>query len=38
MGIDEKETNIRNKLVRGKFSAAFMIQCMTAIGLTELRL
>jgi len=38
MGIDEKEANIRNKLARGKFSAAFMIQCMTAIGLNELRL
>jgi len=38
MGIDEKEANIRNKLARGKFSAAFLIQCLTAIGQSELRL
>ncbi len=38
MGIDEKEVNIRNKMARGKFSAAFMIQCMEAINLRELRL
>ena len=38
MGIDEKEANIRNKLARGKFSAAFMIQCLTAIGVKELRI
>lgn len=36
--IGEKEVNIRNKLSRGKFSAAFLIQSMEAIGLTELRL
>lgn len=38
MGIDEKDANIRNKLVRGKFNAAFMIQCMEAIGLSEIRI
>lgn len=38
MGIDEKEANIRNKLARGKFSAAFLIQCLTAIGISEIRL
>ena len=37
MGIDEKEANTRNKLARGKFSAAFMIQCLEAIGVKELR-
>ena len=37
MGIDEKEANIRNKLARGKFSAAFLIQCMEAIELREIR-
>lgn len=37
MGIDEKEVNIRNKLARGKFSAAFLIQCMDAIELREIR-
>ena len=38
MGIEEKEVNVRNKLSRGKFTAAFLLQCLTAIGITELRL
>lgn len=38
MGITEKEVNIANKLSRGKFSATFMLQCLTAIGVTDLRL
>lgn len=38
IGINEKEVNVRNKLSRGKFSAAFMLQCLTAIGSKELRL
>ena len=37
IGVDEKEANIRNKLARGKFSAAFLIQCLTAVGQKELR-
>ncbi|GIT88972.1 DUF6471 domain-containing protein [Roseobacter sp. OBYS 0001] len=36
--IDEKEVNIRNKLSRGKFSAAFLSRSLAAIGLSELRL
>jgi len=38
IGIEEKEVNIRNKLARGKFSAAFMVQCLHAIGVRDLRL
>lgn len=38
IGISEKEVNVRNKLSRGKFSAAFMLQCLTAIGTAHLRL
>jgi hypothetical protein len=38
MGINEKEANIANKLARGKFSAAFMMQCLEAIEVSELRL
>jgi len=34
MGIEEKEANVRNKIGRGKFSAAFMAECMDAIGAT----
>ncbi len=36
--IGDKEVNIRNKLSRGKFSAAFLLQCLNAIGATDLRL
>jgi hypothetical protein len=36
--IGDKEVNIRNKLSRGKFSAAFMIQCLESLGQTSLRL
>ena len=38
IGVDEKEVNVRNKLARGKFSASFMVQCLEAIGIGELRL
>lgn len=35
--IGDKEANVRNKLSRGKFSAAFFLQALYAIGLTDLR-
>ena len=38
IGVSEREANIRNKLSRGKFSAAFMLQCMDAIEAAEIRL
>lgn len=38
IGIDEKEANVRNKLSRGKFTAAFLLQCLSAIGTSSLRL
>ena len=38
MGIDEKEVNVRNKLSRGKFSAAFFLQCLQAIGVDHMRI
>ena len=28
IGVDEKEVNVRNKLSRGKFTAAFFLQCL----------
>ncbi|UYV37779.1 DUF6471 domain-containing protein [Rhodobacteraceae bacterium D3-12] len=31
IGISEKEVNVRNKLSRGKFSAAFLLQCLSAL-------
>lgn len=38
MGITETERNLNNKISRGGFSAAFMLQCLEAIGAAELRL
>lgn len=38
IGIDEKEANVRNKLSRGKFTAAFLLQCLSAIESTSLHL
>lgn len=38
IGVDDKEANVRNKLSRGKFTAAFFLQCLEAIGATEVRL
>ena len=36
--IGDKEPNVRNKLSRGKFSAAYMLQCFSAIEVAEVRL
>ena len=38
MGIEETPVNLRNKVSRGKFMAAFMLQCLRAIGVETLRL
>ncbi|WP_425339691.1 DUF6471 domain-containing protein [Mesorhizobium opportunistum] len=38
IGVEEKEVNIRNKLARGKFSAALLLQCLKAIGSPTLHL
>ena len=38
IGVNESEPNIRNKLARGKFTAVFLVQCLTAIGCHTLRL
>ncbi|KQP75265.1 hypothetical protein ASF41_16090 [Methylobacterium sp. Leaf111] len=38
IGVKETEPNIRNKLARGKFTAVFFLQCLVAIGATEVRL
>ncbi len=36
--IGDKEVNIRNKLSRGKFSAAFLLHCFYSVGISDLRL
>lgn len=38
IGVDEKEVNVRNKLSRGKFTAAFLLQCLSAIDTQSLHL
>lgn len=38
IGISETETNIKNKISRGGFTAVFFVQCLVAIGCTTLRL
>jgi hypothetical protein len=38
IGVKETEPNIRNKLARGKFTAVFMVQVLSAIGSRDLRL
>jgi hypothetical protein len=38
IGVEEKEANVRNKLSRGAFTAAYLIQCLEAIGVKEMRL
>jgi hypothetical protein len=37
-GIKEDEHNLRNKVARGKFTAAFLLQCLDAIGCQTVRL
>ncbi|MGD0865947.1 MAG: DUF6471 domain-containing protein [Rhizomicrobium sp.] len=38
IGISETDVNIRNKIARGGFTAVFLIQCLEAIGVKELRI
>ncbi len=35
VGVTETEGAIANKISRGKFSMAFFLQCMNAIGVTD---
>lgn len=37
-GLKEDEHNLRNKIARGKFTAAFFLQCLIAIGCHDIRL
>lgn len=38
IGIEESYKGIANKINRGAFSLAFFIQCMKALGVTDVRL
>jgi hypothetical protein len=38
IGVDENERNLRNRASRGKFTAGFLLQCLTALGCSHLQL
>jgi hypothetical protein len=38
IGIDDNERNLRNKVSRGKFTAGFLLQCLSALGCSSLHL
>ncbi|MCZ8088109.1 MAG: DUF6471 domain-containing protein [Brevundimonas sp.] len=38
VGIFESEANLRNKISRGAFTAAFFVQCLIAIGCEHVRI
>lgn len=38
IGVKENERNLNNKISRGGFTAAFLLQCLVAIEATSLRL
>ena len=38
IGVVENERNLNNKISRGGFTAAFLLQCLTAIGADSIRL
>lgn len=38
IGVAENERNLNNKISRGGFTAAFLLQCLEAIGASSLRL
>jgi hypothetical protein len=38
IGVSENERNLNNKISRGGFTAAFLLQCLNAIGSQSLQL
>jgi hypothetical protein len=38
IGVRDTAVNLRNKVARGRFSAVFLVQCLTAIGARTLRI
>jgi hypothetical protein len=38
ISVKDDERNVRNKVSRGKFTAAFLLQCLAALEVRELRL
>ena len=38
LGVHETEANLRNKISRGSFTAAFFVQCLLAMGCRGIRI
>lgn len=38
IGVQDTAVNIRNKVARGGFTAVFLVQCLEAMGVRDLRL
>jgi Domain of unknown function (DUF6471) len=38
LGVQENERNLNNKISRGGFSAAFLMQCLAAIEVSDVRI
>ena len=38
LGLQETERNLANKISRGGFTGAFLIQCLEAVGVTTIHL
>ena len=38
MGVEETARNLTNKISRGGFTAAFLLQCLVATGVTSVRI
>lgn len=38
IGVQENDRNLNNKISRGGFSAAFLLQCLKAVGVSSLSL
>jgi hypothetical protein len=38
IGVEESERNLANKISRGGFTAAFLLQCLEAMGAHSLRI
>jgi hypothetical protein len=38
VGVTENERNLNNKISRGGFTAAFLLQCLEAVGASSLQL
>ena len=38
LGVVDNERNVRNKVASGQFSAAFLLQCLKALGVSVIRI